>query len=227
MIGIVAAVITVFIQMALGTSLEPSGLPFMTLPFCLAALSFVVIQGTLDTVISVPLSSMTTPEDHMKRIRKLSAGFDLLHGAISSASYSGSTSSRGLRQRLVRSGTRKMKNVLDDYEHEIHGWDHGRNIFGRLKQVFKRSSDTGDSDPAIGDSRDSKMNKALSDQSFRMSFALKNKAMFQDETKNAIHRMFLHIDADGEHEITKSQVRTGLDGFQSAREGNAQQSHLV
>ena len=100
MLGIVAAVITVFIQMALGTSLEPSGLPFMTLPFCLAALSFVVIQGTLDTVISVPLSSMTTPEDHMKRIRKLSAGFDLLHGAISSASYSGSTS-RGLRQRLV------------------------------------------------------------------------------------------------------------------------------
>ena len=44
MLGIVAAVITVFIQMALGTSLEPSGLPFMTLPFCLAALSFVVMQ---------------------------------------------------------------------------------------------------------------------------------------------------------------------------------------
>lgn len=225
MLGIVAAVITVFIQMALGTSLEPSGLPFMTLPFCLAALSFVVIQGTLDTVISVPLSSMTTPEDHMERIRKLSAGFDLLHGAISSASYSGSTS-RGLRQRLGRSGTRRMKSVLDEHEHEIHGWDHGRNIFGRLKQVFKRSSDTGDSDPAIGDSRESKMNKALSGQSFRMSFALKNKAMFQDETKNAIHRMFLHIDADGEHEITKSQVRAGLDGFQSAREV-PQQSHLV
>ncbi|EED88444.1 urea transporter, partial [Thalassiosira pseudonana CCMP1335] len=61
-IGILASVITVFIQLALATSLEPCGLPFMTLPFCFAALAFIVIQGTTSNVISVPLSSMTTPE---------------------------------------------------------------------------------------------------------------------------------------------------------------------
>ena len=64
-IGIIASIITVFIQLALSTSLEPCGLPVMTLPFCLAALAFVVIQGTTSYVISVPLSSMTTPEDHL------------------------------------------------------------------------------------------------------------------------------------------------------------------
>ena len=209
-IGIVAAVITVFIQMALATSLEPSGLPFMTLPFCLAALSFVVIQGTLNTVISVPLSSMTTPEDHLKRIRKLSAGFDLLHGAISSASYSGRASSRRKSwASSARSGTRRMTVVLDDYEEEIHG-ELGRNIFGRLKQAFKHSGGTSDSNAAMDGARDDKMEKAMSAQSFRMSFALKNKALYQDETKNAIHRMFLHINEDGNHEITKSQVSSGF-----------------
>mmetsp|Transcript_33860 Transcript_33860/g.80997 ORF Transcript_33860/g.80997 Transcript_33860/m.80997 type:complete len:745 (-) Transcript_33860:519-2753(-) len=210
-IGIVAAVITVFIQMALATSLEPSGLPFMTLPFCLAALCFVVIQGTLRTVISVPLGSMTTPEDHLKRIQKLSAGFDLLHGAISSASYSGRASSR--RKSWVssaRSGTRRLTVVLDDYQDEIHGSDHGRNIFGRIKQMLKRSSGTSDSNNAMVDAREGKMNNAMSQQSFRMSFALRNKALYQDETKNAIHRMFLHIDADGNHEINKSQFEEFL-----------------
>lgn len=64
-IGIIASIMTVFIQLALATSLEPCGLPFMTLPFCISALAFVVIQGTTSNVISVPLSSMTTPEDHL------------------------------------------------------------------------------------------------------------------------------------------------------------------
>jgi len=60
-IGIGASIITVFIQLALAASLNPTGLPFMTLPFCIAALAFIVIQGTTSNVISVPLSSMTTP----------------------------------------------------------------------------------------------------------------------------------------------------------------------
>ncbi|KAL7554009.1 hypothetical protein ACHAWF_017370 [Thalassiosira exigua] len=82
--GIIASIITVFIQLALATSFEPCGLPAMTLPFCLAALAYIVIQGTTSNVISVPLSSMTTPEDHLKRVLRLSNGFDLLLGAIKS-----------------------------------------------------------------------------------------------------------------------------------------------
>lgn len=60
LIGIVAAILTVFIQLALSTSMSPTGLPFMTLPFCIAALAFIVIQGTTSNVISVPLSSMVS-----------------------------------------------------------------------------------------------------------------------------------------------------------------------
>jgi urea transporter len=85
--GIIASIITVFIQLALATSFEPWGLPVMTLPFCLAALAYIVIQGTATNVISVPLSSMTTPEDHLKRVLRLSKGFDLLLGAIKSSDH--------------------------------------------------------------------------------------------------------------------------------------------
>jgi solute carrier family 14 (urea transporter) len=64
-IGIVASALTVFVQLSLEETLSIYGLPFMTLPFCLAALAFIVIQGTTSNVISVPLNSMTTPEDHL------------------------------------------------------------------------------------------------------------------------------------------------------------------
>jgi hypothetical protein len=70
-VGIVASIVTVFIQLALATSMSPLGLPYMTLPFCIAALAFIIIQGTTSNVISVPLSSMTTPEDHLKRVSNL------------------------------------------------------------------------------------------------------------------------------------------------------------
>ena len=61
-----AGFMTVVCQQALATILEPLGLPFMTLPFCLVGLPFIIIQGTTSIVIAVPLSSMTIPEDHLK-----------------------------------------------------------------------------------------------------------------------------------------------------------------
>ncbi len=79
-VGIMASVVTVFVQGACETVMRPYGLPFMTLPFCFSALSYIAIQGTTSNVISVPLSSMTTPEDHLKRVRRLSDGFQLLCG---------------------------------------------------------------------------------------------------------------------------------------------------
>ncbi len=81
-IGIIASIVTVFLQLAFATALGPFGLPFMTLPFCFAALSYIAIQGTTSNIISVPLSSMTTPEDHLKRVRRLSDGFQLFYGGM-------------------------------------------------------------------------------------------------------------------------------------------------
>eukprot|EP00536_Pseudo-nitzschia_multiseries_P002959 jgi/Psemu1/184847/e_gw1.42.73.1 len=77
-----AGVMTVMAQQALATFLQPYGLPFMTLPFCVIALPFVVIQGTSSSFIAIPLSSITVPEDHLEKIRCLQEGFQFLKEAL-------------------------------------------------------------------------------------------------------------------------------------------------
>jgi urea transporter len=77
-----AGIMTVLAQLALAPWLQPYGLPFLTLPFCVVSLPFVVLQGTTSLVIAVPLSSMTVPEDHLKKVRYLSDGFAFLTEAI-------------------------------------------------------------------------------------------------------------------------------------------------
>jgi len=81
-LGVFASIITAIAQQALATLLEPYGLPFMTLPFCVVALPFIIIQGTTTIVIPVPLASMTIPEDHLKRVKTLTDGFQFLKEAI-------------------------------------------------------------------------------------------------------------------------------------------------
>ena len=51
----------------MATFLGAYGLPVMTLPFCFATLPFILIQGTTKRILAVPLSSITTPEDHWRR----------------------------------------------------------------------------------------------------------------------------------------------------------------
>lgn len=75
-------VMTVSVQQALVTLFAPYGLPVMTLPFCLATLPFLLIQGTTSRVIAVPLASMTVPEDHMKRVKVLKEGFNIFEDAM-------------------------------------------------------------------------------------------------------------------------------------------------
>jgi urea transporter len=80
--GFIAAIMTVIVQQALATLLEPFGLPLLTLPFCATALPFIILQGTTTLVIAVPLATMTFPEDHLKKVKTLTAGFKLLKEAI-------------------------------------------------------------------------------------------------------------------------------------------------
>mmetsp|Transcript_14766 Transcript_14766/g.30256 ORF Transcript_14766/g.30256 Transcript_14766/m.30256 type:complete len:785 (-) Transcript_14766:94-2448(-) len=196
--GIVASVVTVFVQLALAETLRVYGLPFMTLPFCLAALVFIVIQGTTSNVISVPLSSMTTPEDHLKRVKRLSAGFDLLFGAIRSSSYKGDL--RKSWKSVVgykKGGTKRMTSVLEEYDEEVHGVEESGGFFNCCKQLFGSSS------------RESRIKNIQ--QSFRMSVAMKNRAP-RDE-KISYSRMFTYIDKNDDHEITKSQFEEFLRSF--------------
>lgn len=80
-VSILAGSMTVILQQSLTTLLQPYGIPFMTLPFCFAAMPFIVIQGT-SSLIAVPLSSITVPEDHLKKVRCLHEGFYLLKDAL-------------------------------------------------------------------------------------------------------------------------------------------------
>ena len=132
-LGVIASIITIFVQLALATSREPCGLPFMTLPFCIAALAFIVIQGTTSNVISVPLSSMTTPEDHLKRVSRLSRGFELLNGAIQSASYKGLRSTRR-RVFLFKSDATRMSSALSRYDEAVHNGHKEDGLFERIWQ---------------------------------------------------------------------------------------------
>jgi urea transporter/Ca2+-binding EF-hand superfamily protein len=197
--GILASVVTVFVQLALEKTLRVWSLPFMTLPFCFAALAFVVIQGTTSNVISVPLSSMTTPEDHLTRVKKLSTGFDLLFGAIRSSSYQGEL--RKSWKSVVgykKGGTTRMSSILQEYDEDIHGGEARGGIFARCKQLLKRDDHTS--------TRESR--KQSFAQSFRLSSALKSGAL-RDE-KTAYCRMFSYIDKNDEHEISKSQFEAFL-----------------
>mmetsp|Transcript_19288 Transcript_19288/g.29707 ORF Transcript_19288/g.29707 Transcript_19288/m.29707 type:complete len:783 (-) Transcript_19288:203-2551(-) len=80
--GVLSGIMTVFGQQALAVILEPYGLPFMTLPFCVVALPFIIIQGTTNLVIAIPLASMTFPEDHLRRVNILTDGFLILKDAL-------------------------------------------------------------------------------------------------------------------------------------------------
>jgi hypothetical protein len=81
-LAVLAGTMTVFGQHALASLLEPFGLPFLTLPFCVIALPFIILQGTTSMVISVPLESMTVPEDHVEKVNTLIDGFSFLMEAI-------------------------------------------------------------------------------------------------------------------------------------------------
>ena len=199
--GIIASVVTVFVQLALAETLAAWGLPFMTLPFCLAALAFIVIQGTTSNVISVPLSSMTTPEDHLARVQRLSAGFDLLFRAIRSASYQGRM--RQSWKSIVgysKGGTKRMSSVLKDYDEDLHGTEEGGGYFKCCKNILGSQRDS----PA----RQSRLQSMR--HSFRMSAALKNSSTGSSEERLGYTKMFNYIDETNQYEITKSQFQAFL-----------------
>jgi urea transporter len=81
-LGTLAALLTVVGQDALSGLLQPYGLPFTTLPFCFISLPFIILQGTTSIVISVPLATMTVPEDHLHRTNVLKDGYQFLRDAI-------------------------------------------------------------------------------------------------------------------------------------------------
>jgi len=150
---------------------------------------------------------ITRTEDHLKRVRKLSNGFELLYGAIRSKSYKGSHHRRSsfLRASLNRSSTERMTSALDEYRESIHGnEEEERGLFGSIFQRFKMNSSGG------GELSNNSVTEGFRSQlSFRMSFAMRSKS-YGDSIKDSYARIFAYIDKENEHEITNKQFREFL-----------------
>jgi len=66
-VSIFAAVLATVMTDFMSGIFAPFGLPAATLPFCICALLFDLIQGATPKMVPVPLAQMTVPEDHYER----------------------------------------------------------------------------------------------------------------------------------------------------------------
>jgi len=119
-LAIMAGVVTVVTQQALATLLEPWGLPFVTLPFCVVTLPFVVIQGATSIVITVPLASTTVPEDHLRTVEILTDGFAFLKEALEEPSSNRSSSQR-MRSSKLNKSLSLLSEALDEMDEAQSG----------------------------------------------------------------------------------------------------------
>jgi urea transporter len=67
--AVACAIATAILFGAIGSLFTPWGLPALTLPFCFGTLAFVVMKGTSTRFTPVEVADITTPEEHLKRIR--------------------------------------------------------------------------------------------------------------------------------------------------------------
>jgi len=122
-LAVLAAIMTVLSQQAFATMLEPWGLPFMTLPFCVCCLIFVLIQGSTSFVVAVPLASITVPEDHLKKHQYLREGFTFLKEALYPEnskdlrkSRAGGPSRSRKKSGKINKSMRVISSLIDDEE---------------------------------------------------------------------------------------------------------------
>ncbi len=101
---------TVILQAALSSMFQVSGLPVNSFPFSLIMIALILVQGSTDFVIAVPLESITFPEDHLRRVRLLKDGFNLFLEALHT--YGKRYSKRTLMNKNIPTRTKKAEKVL-------------------------------------------------------------------------------------------------------------------
>lgn len=126
-----SGIMTVLAQQALATFLEPYGLPFMTLPFCLVSLPFVILQGTTSLVIAVPLSTMTIPEDHLRKVRYLKDGFLFLKEALH-PEIAKDFKRRSVNIKALKVSLRRISVILDE---EVDGHDNKESCWSIVQRL--------------------------------------------------------------------------------------------
>ncbi|MGA9521914.1 MAG: urea transporter [Myxococcaceae bacterium] len=72
--AVACAVATAVLYAAMAFVGSRFGVPALTLPFCIATSVFLLIPRATDAFRAVPLAAVTTPEEHLRRIRSASGG---------------------------------------------------------------------------------------------------------------------------------------------------------
>eukprot|EP00979_Chaetoceros_neogracilis_P010891 scaffold2612_cov267-Chaetoceros_neogracile.AAC.84 len=116
-LGSMAVVFTVLAQFACSILFMPYGLPVMTVPFCIITLAMILVQGTTDIIISVPLASITIPEEHLRRVNMLKEGFYLLLQAIKAIEDKG-TRKLAKKERTTRLLRQASTTIVAKFNHE-------------------------------------------------------------------------------------------------------------
>ena len=140
-IGLMAVIFTVVVQHATAVVFMPYGLPVMTIPFCIVTLAIILLQGTTDIIVSVPLASITIPEHHLRRVNMLKEGFQLLSNAIENHNKS------RLKLKKKACGTTRMlhnssMHVIEKYDNEEIEDISDDDEFGRMGLRIFRGIDT-------------------------------------------------------------------------------------
>ena len=137
--GLLAVIFTVLAQYACAVLFRTYGLPVMTVPFCVITLAMFLVQRTTDIMISVPLSSITIPEDHLQRVNILKEGFQYLFRAIkaSESSRSKQMSTCGKSRKLLKKISMEvievhMSNTVQDILDDDGFGNVGLGIFQRI-----------------------------------------------------------------------------------------------
>jgi hypothetical protein len=109
-VAVLASIVTTVSQEALATLLLPYGLPVATLPFCFVTCLLVLIQGTNQLLIAIPLETMTVPEDHWARVSMIRRIFSfleqMLHGTVAA--------NRGYDHYMAKTSGRSSLTALKD-----------------------------------------------------------------------------------------------------------------
>lgn len=69
LLAVGCAIFTALLFGAISSFFTPWGLPALTLPFCFGTLAFVLIKGASRHLLPVEVEDITTPEEHLQRMR--------------------------------------------------------------------------------------------------------------------------------------------------------------
>jgi len=230
-LGSMAVVFTVLAQFACSILFMPYGLPVMTVPFCIITLAMILVQGTTpDILISVPLASITIPEEHLRRVNMLKEGFYLLLQAIKAIEEKG-TRKLAKKKRYTRLLMQASTTIVAKFNHEalveIHNDEIGKLAlltFQRIdieKQGFVSSQQFIEYLQSIDFNETSGLQFA--EQAFTLMGFDNNKTLEMKEfvafvrvsaiigvMKDTVSTFFEFVDADGNGEIEFDELNAAL-----------------